>query len=95
MRCHSEEQRRRRISHCLEDAQSEILRCAQDDSIVGFFRSLFSPAKIAAPALYSSRTPRSLRLRAARGAGHKNNQNRLVTAGLKPRPSKIVVRNPG
>ena len=36
--------RRRRISHCLENAQSEILRCAQDDSIIGFFRSLFSPA---------------------------------------------------
>jgi len=48
-RCHSEEQRRRRISHCLEDAQSEILRCAQDDSIVGLFRSLFSPALPAAP----------------------------------------------
>jgi hypothetical protein len=32
--------RRRRISHCLENTQSEILRCAQNDSIVGFFRSL-------------------------------------------------------
>jgi hypothetical protein len=42
-RCHSEEQRRRRISHCFENKQSEILRCAQDDSMEGFFRSLFSP----------------------------------------------------
>jgi len=33
--------RRRRISHCLENTQSEILRFAQDDSIGGFFRSLF------------------------------------------------------
>jgi len=32
--------RRRRISHCLENTQSEILRCAQDDSLEGFFRSL-------------------------------------------------------
>ena len=29
-----------RISQCLENTQSEILRCAQDDSIIGFFRSL-------------------------------------------------------
>jgi hypothetical protein len=36
----SEEQRRRRISQCLENTQSEILRFAQDDSIGGFFRSL-------------------------------------------------------
>ena len=55
----------------------------------------FSPAEIAAPALYSSRTPRSLRLQAARGAGLGNNQDGLATAGLKPRPSKIVVRNAG
>jgi hypothetical protein len=32
--------RRRRISHCLENTQSEILRCAQDDSIGRFFSSL-------------------------------------------------------
>ena len=31
-RSHSEEQQRRRISHGLENPQSEILRCAQDDS---------------------------------------------------------------
>jgi hypothetical protein len=55
----------------------------------------FSPAEIAAPALCSSRAPRSLRLQAARGARHGNNQEGLVTAGLKPRPSKPVVRNPG
>ena len=42
-----------------------------------------------------SRAPRSLRLQAARGAGHGNNQKGPLTAGLKPRPSKIVVRNPG
>ena len=41
-RCHSEEQQRRRISHGLENTQNEILRCAQDDSILGFFRSLSS-----------------------------------------------------
>ena len=29
-----------RISQCLENTQSEILRCAQDDSVVGFFRRL-------------------------------------------------------
>ena len=55
----------------------------------------FSPAEITAPALYSSRTPRSLRLQAARGAGLGNNQHGLATAGLKPRPSRVVVRNPG
>jgi len=55
----------------------------------------FSPAEIAAPVLYSSRTPRSLRLQAARGAGLGNNQDGLAAAGLKPRPSKIVVRNAG
>ena len=36
--------RRRRISHWVENTQSEILRSAQDDSLEGFFRSLFSPA---------------------------------------------------
>jgi hypothetical protein len=55
----------------------------------------FSPAEITAPALYSSRTPRSLRLQAARGAGLGNNQDGLATAGLKPRPSRVVVRNLG
>jgi len=55
----------------------------------------FSPAEIAAPALYSPRTPRSLRLQAARGAGLGNNQGGLATAGLKPRPSRVVVRYPG
>jgi hypothetical protein len=55
----------------------------------------FSPAEIAAPALYSSRTPRSLRLQAARGAGIGNNHDGLATAELKPRPSKIVARNAG
>jgi len=48
----------------------------------GFFRSLFSPAEIAAPALCSSRAPRSLQPQAARGAKHGNNQEGLVTAGL-------------
>jgi hypothetical protein len=33
----------------------------------------FSPAETAAPALYSFRTPRSLRLQAARGAELGNN----------------------
>jgi hypothetical protein len=55
----------------------------------------FSPAEIAAPAVYSSRAPRSLQPQAARGAEHGNNQEGLATAGLKPRPSKPVVRNPG
>jgi len=54
----------------------------------------FSPAEIAAPALYSARAPRSLRLQAARGARHGNNQEGLVTAGLKPRPSHSLVRYP-
>jgi hypothetical protein len=31
----------------------------------------------------------------ARGAGHKNNQEGLVTAGLKPRPSRPMARNAG
>jgi hypothetical protein len=53
----------------------------------------FSPAGIVAPALCWSRAPRSLRLQAARGTGHRNNQKGLVTAGLKPRPSRPVVRN--
>ena len=60
-----------------------------------FFRSLFSSAEIAALARYSPRTPRSLRPQAARGAGLGNNQDGLATAGLKPRPSRVVVRNPG
>jgi hypothetical protein len=55
----------------------------------------FSPAEIAAPALYSSRTPRRLRLQAARDAGLGYNQDGLATAGLKPRPSRVVVRNLG
>jgi hypothetical protein len=36
--------RRRRISHCLENARSEILRFARDDSFEEFFRSLFRQA---------------------------------------------------
>jgi hypothetical protein len=55
----------------------------------------FSPAEIAVPALYLSRTPRSLGLQAARGAGVGNYQYDLATAGLKPRPSGVVGRNPG
>jgi hypothetical protein len=43
----------------------------------------FSPAEIAAPALCSFRAPGSLRPQAARGAKHGNNQEGLVTAGLK------------
>ena len=55
----------------------------------------FSPAEIAAPAFCWSRAPRSLQPQAARGTGHRNDQEGLVTAGLKPRPSKPVVRNAG
>ena len=55
----------------------------------------FSPAEIAAPALCWSRAPRTLRPQAARGTGHRNNHEGLVTAGLKPRPSRPVVRNAG
>jgi hypothetical protein len=55
----------------------------------------FSPAEIAAPTLCSFRAPGSLRLQAARGAKHGNNQEGLVTAGLKPRPSDSVVSNEG
>src|ERR1019366_1546369 len=47
-RCHSEEQQRRRISHGLENTQSEILRCAQDDSVVAFSCNLLG-AKILTP----------------------------------------------
>ena len=54
----------------------------------------FSPAEIAAPALCLSRAPRRLRPQAARSASHGNNQKNLLTAGLKPRPSNPVVRNP-
>ena len=53
----------------------------------------FSPAEIAAPALCRSRAPRSLQPQAARGAGRWNNQEGLVTAGLKPRPSRPAVTN--
>ena len=42
----------------------------------------FSPAEIAAPALCSSKAPRSLRPQAARGPGHGNSQEGLRTAGL-------------
>ena len=55
----------------------------------------FSPAEIAAPTPCLSRAPRSLRLQAARGAENRDMQEGLVTAGLKPRPSISVVRNPG
>ncbi|MGO8736638.1 MAG: hypothetical protein ACLQVM_28040, partial [Terriglobia bacterium] len=64
--------RRRRISHCLENTQSEILRFAQNDSVEGFFRSLFSPAEIADPGPYWSRAPGNpagAGLRRARGMG--------------------------
>ena len=46
--------RRRRISHCVENIQSEILRFAQDDSLEEFFRSLFSPALPATPKEFPS-----------------------------------------
>ena len=46
----------------------QILRCAQDDSTEGLFRSLFSPAEIAAPALCRSRAPRSPDASGVRGA---------------------------
>jgi hypothetical protein len=36
--------RRRRISHCVENTQSEILRFAQNDNTEAFFRSLFQPS---------------------------------------------------
>ncbi len=55
----------------------------------------FSPAEIAAPTLCSFCAPGSLRSQAARGAKHGNIHEALVTAGLKPRPSNSVVRNPG
>ena len=35
--------RRRRISHCLENTQSEILRSAQDDSLRGFSAACLAP----------------------------------------------------
>ena len=54
----------------------------------------FSPAEIAAPAICSSRVPRSSRPQAARDSGHGNNQEGLRTAGLKPRPSNRGVTNP-
>src|ERR1019366_7984715 len=37
-----------------------------------------------------SSVPRSLRPQAAWDAGHRENQDGLITAGLKPRPSKII-----
>ena len=55
----------------------------------------FSPAEIAARPLFLSRASRSLRPQAAWGAGQGNSEKLLVTAGLKPRPSKTVVRNAG
>ena len=55
----------------------------------------FSPAEIAAPTPCLSRAPRSLRPQAARGSEQENNQEGLVTAGLKPRPAISVVRNAG
>jgi hypothetical protein len=41
----------------------------------------FSPAEIAAPAIYSPRTPRSLLLQAARGAELGNNQDAMQRRG--------------
>jgi hypothetical protein len=55
----------------------------------------FSPAKMAPPFVCRSRAARCLRPQAARGTGRRNNQERLVTAGLKPRPSLLLARNPG
>ena len=54
----------------------------------------FSPAEIGSPTLCPSRAPRSLRSQAARGAGLGNIQDCPATAGLKPRPSNRVMRNP-
>jgi hypothetical protein len=55
----------------------------------------FSPAEIAAPTPCLSRAPRSLQPQAARGSEQENNQEGLVTAGLKPRPAISMVRNAG
>ena len=83
------------LQYLLENKQMQILRFAQDDSIDEFFRSRFSPADTAVPTVCSSRALQSLRPQAAQGPGHGNNQKEHVTAGLKPRSSKPVVRNPG
>jgi hypothetical protein len=56
------------------NARFFVAAAPQNDSAFEFFRSLFSPAEIAAPSPYSSRTPHSLRLQAVRGAGLGNNQ---------------------
>src|ERR1022692_1068173 len=61
--CHSEERRRRRISHGQEIPKTEILRCAQDDNLAGFSRKpvaltfavcLLACALAASPSTYFS-----------------------------------------
>jgi hypothetical protein len=54
-----------------------------------------APPKSRVPSLWSSRAPRNSSRGTARGARRRNNYERRVTAGLKPRPSSSVVRNSG
>jgi hypothetical protein len=85
------------IFKAMRDSSFARLRTAaapQNYSAFESFRSLFSPAEIVALATCWFRAPRSLRRQAARGAEQGNYWRCLVTAGLKPRPSKRVVRNP-
>jgi hypothetical protein len=55
----------------------------------------FSPAEIASAWACLPPSPSCLRPQAARGAGHGIVPQVLVAAGLKPRPSVLLVRNPG
>ena len=54
-----------------------------------------APPKSPLPPPCWSCAPRTFRPQAARGTGHRNSHEGLVTAGLKPRPSRPVVRNAG
>ena len=67
--CHPERSEGSRSEHFQGSARFFVAAAPQNDRAFEFFCSLFSLAEIAAPALYSSRTPRSLRLQAARDAG--------------------------
>jgi len=91
--CHPERSEGSRSEYFQGNARFFVAAAPQNDSAFEFFRSLFSPAEIAFPALCPSRTPRNLQPQAAKGAGHGNNQKGPLTAWLKPRPSEIVVRN--
>ena len=61
--------RRRRISHCLENTRSEILRSAQDDSMGGFFAACLAPPLQGRPDDFQVPHPAQLAAASCAGCG--------------------------